>query len=286
MRNSVLLLIIFIWFTIRGVKCQSLVEDPSQLSQILNREKIKSAFIKKIIIRTSVKFDNDIIRPGIQDIIYEFDEAGNPKVIFEINRYKSRTDSIITSFYRNSENKIITKVTHDAKFTSVEIMDYINEKMVKVENYLISKASNWHEFIYDDKLMWSDSMVYTETGIDVYNQFKTLYRRHILLKNSSGQIIQEKIYGRNGKLEKRIEYEYKSGQITSIKVEHHNELMFDWQKDFFYGEHGLTEEHYYKNRALEYKRKISYLSNGIPELDLLRNERTGKMIIQKLEYLK
>lgn len=286
MRNSLLLLIVFISLISKDVKCQSFVEDPSQVRQILNREKITSNFIKKVIITSSVKFDNEIIRPGIQDIIYEFDETGNTKVIVDINRYKNRTDSVVTYFYRNTKNEVITKVIHDAKFTTVEIMDYINGKMIKVENYLISKTSNWHEFIYSDKLMWSDSIVYTEKGMDVYNQFKTLYRSHILFKNSQGQIIQEKIYAKNRKLDKSIYYEYKDKQIMSIKVEHNGDLMFDWKKNFFYGEQGLIEEHYYKNGALEYKRKISYLSNGLPELDLLRNERTGKMTIYKLEYIK
>ena len=286
MRNFVFLLIVFISLISRCVKCQSFVEDPSQLSQILDPQKVKSSQFKKVIITGSVKFDNNIIRPGIQDFIFEFDEAGNPKVIVEINKYKSRIDSITTIHYRNAKNQLITKVIQDVKFTSVEMMDYRNDSLMKLENYLLSKTANWYEFIYDDKLMWSDSIFYTETGMEVYNQFKTLYRSHALLRSPEGQIIKEKIYAKNGKLEKSIQYEYKSGQISLIKVEHNSDLMFDWQKNFFYGEYGITEEHYFKKGSLEYIRKISYLFNGLPELDIMRNEKTGKMIINKFEYIK
>ena len=63
-------------------------------------------------------------------------------------------------------------------------------------------------------------------------------------------------------------------------------MMYSWSREFEHNENGLAVERYYKEGELEYVRKISYLKNGLPELDIKRNEHTGKMTIYKITYIK
>ncbi len=65
-----------------------------------------------------------------------------------------------------------------------------------------------------------------------------------------------------------------------------NPLMFNWKKEFKYDEVGLTDIQYYKDDHLEYKRKITYNSEGLIELDLKRNESNKKMTILQFKYFK
>ena len=256
----------------------------SERDMIFDQNILESLGIKRAHINISYKYDLESIKSSNRSILYEFDENAKLKRKIVIRPFRKRRDSTIIIFFRNDVGEIETQVRHDPKYTYVDLMEYSDGKMIKHQNYQMKRNLNWNENIYPEKLMWSDSLAYQDNGIEVYNQFGTKYKRSKLIWNEKGNIIEVKSYDRGGKWQKTIHYKHKENLLISIEEENGNKLMYDWKKEFKYNDFGLSEEKYYKNGILEYIRKISYSKNGLPELDLIRNEVTGKMSISEIMF--
>ena len=218
--------------------------------------------------------------------MFEFDPIGNVKTKIEINPFKDRQDSIITQFIRNKTGQIAMKVKTDPRYTYVELMEYNDNQLIGHEYYQMNKTSNWNENLYDDKMMWSDSIYYSEDRIKVYNRYKKNYRKHHIKTNENNQIIQNSQYDQSGRWLKTISYSYSENVLIAMEEANSNPLMFNWKKEFIYDEKGLIDVHYNKDDHLEYKRKITYNSKGLIELDLKRNELNKKMTILQFKYFK
>lgn len=236
----------------------------------------------------SFKYDREVIKPSNEEVHIEFDKNGRITKIIEINPFRHRKDSIITQFYRNSDGRPNTIVKHDPRYTYVELVTYNNGgREVKRENYQMHKSLKWEENLYPGKLMWADSLAYVERGIEVYNKFETRYKTFSQQKDAHGQVIEEKEYNRSKNLVRTRNFEYYQGAIHKIKEDNIGDLFFDWAKHIEYDELlRIKEIQYYKQGELNYVRRITYLENGLPELDLIRYNSTGKMNILKITYFK
>ena len=75
-----------------------------------------------------------------------------------------------------------------------------------------------------------------------------------------------------------------NGDVKSVEEINMNQFLFNWKKEFKYERGKLKEERYFKDGTLKYYRKISYLTNDLPELDIRRDDQTKKMTIVKFVY--
>ncbi len=265
--------------------CQDIFVDMSKKDLLFDKELISKHKVKGAVFEVSYKYDMDIIKDSKNEVYYHFDDNGNIADRIVISPFRKRRDSVVNIYIRDEKERISVQVVHDPLYTYVDLYKYDEGKISKHENYQMKRTQQWNENIYDEKLMWSDSIHYGETYIEVYNRFGTKYKNHKIEK-TSGKVTTIKSYDRRGKWEKTTELNYSGNDLISIDEKYSSNLMYPWRKEFTYNEYGLVEEKYYKEGELEYTRKISYREDGLPELDLKRNEHTGKMSIHKITYIR
>ena len=93
-------------------------------------------------------------------------------------------------------------------------------------------------------------------------------------------------YDQSGKISSHHKYSYdENDRIISIEENNMNPYLFNWKKTFEYDEFGrLIRSDYFKDEVLLRFRKITYLPNGLPELDITRIELEKKLIITQYKY--
>jgi hypothetical protein len=268
------------------VQSQEIVSDPSEIINLFNPERIKSSNISEVRADYSFKYDTKVIVQTKRYAIYEFNDHGFVKSITEIKKVRGRLDSVITYLYWNGNREVSTKVVIDNWFTQIEMFEYEDERLSRHSFYQMKKRPDWNEHLSNKKLMWSDSIWYEDNYVVHCNRWGVNYKRYYLKKDDDGQIISISEYDRAKKLVQTMNYTYDDYHLVQIEQINTMKYMFDWKQEFSYNSDLVSEEKYYKDNRLEYVRRISYLENGLPELDLKRNERTKKMFIVQFEYSK
>jgi len=262
------------------------MEDPSESTQLFDPDLMVVNGIISVKVKIAFKYDLESIHQTGEIILFEFDQNGYVKIKTEINPFKDRQDSIITQYFRKKSGKLIMKVKTDPRYTYVEIFEYNNHQLIGHEYYQMNKTRNWNENLYDKNLMWSDSIHYDEGEINVFNRYGKNYRNHRIKRNENDKIIRNSVYDQSGRWLKTISFSYRENILESMEEVNNNRLMFNWKKEFKYNKNGLSDVYYFKNNRLEYKRKLSYNSEGLIEIDLKRNESNKKMTILQFDYSK
>lgn len=193
-------------------------------------------------------------------------------------------DTVTAEFFRNKEGLLSAVARTDLAYTTVLLTSYIEGRLSRQQYYQLRSTGDWNEKLTDENMIWSDSASWKGDRAGIYNQYDFLYKTIVVTRGPGGEIVSELHYEPDGKLISTFKFTWDGGRLTSAEEVAARPGSFGWRKEFSYGKEGLSEVRYYKSGELQYTRRITYNQYGLPELDLNRNEKTGRMTIARYEY--
>ena len=234
----------------------------------------------------SIKYDNNPIRKINHYKVYDF---GQGKLVgtTEVKEYRTRTDSIEESYHRDGNDQIIFIVEKKLGTTSVKHREFSDSRLLSISNYQFKNTKDWHDNLSPKTMIWQENLTYSDSKISVSNQYAVIQKEIILEKDSNEKIVSNSTYNSSGKVSSHHYYKYNgAGLMTSAEEKNFNKYLFDWKKTFEYDDQNrLIRVDYFKEGKLLWFRKITYAKNGLPELDITRNEEIGKLEIRQFKYL-
>lgn len=254
---------------------------------LISVEQVKRHRIQRILASFSYKYDKDVIHQTNREVIHVFDSSGLATETCELNHFRKRLDSAIDHYYYMKNCYLTTHVHTDAQGSMVYTFEDMSDHF-RFSAYLVPLKLEWNENLSRDFLLWSDSVI--NEGSDKYvsyNEFGKPYKYLVERHNKFGQLTGIDLYQQGGRLICAYDYDIDSGDIIqSIEARPNNSMMFGWRKEFTYDtDNRLSEVRYFKEGKLESFRRISYSEDGLPEIDITRNELTTKMDIVRYEYI-
>lgn len=240
--------------------------------------------IKTIHAEYAYKYDLQVIRDDKKEITYYFNERGKISRKIEQRHYHNKEDSIIFEYYYDKQGQVSTYVKTESKNHTVMLLDE-GDTHYKISLYLIPKALKWNVHVNSEYMIWSDSVFNKDFKKQYYNQHDVHYKNLTHYRDPVTKSESLSIYSKDGRLQRKVSYSLEeNGDLKSIEEKNTNPYLFDWKKTFEYDEGVFVEERYYKEEVQQHLRKITYKDNGLPELDIQRNDITKKMTIIEFEY--
>lgn len=242
--------------------------------------------IKRIHAEYSFKYDLQTIKDDKKEVTYLFNEKGQISKKIEQRHYHNKEDSITFEYYYDKFGQVTTYVKTESKNHTVMLLDkWDSVTAFKVSLYLIPKSMKWNDHVNFEFLIWSDSVYINGLKFQYYNQHGLNYKNMMHAPSSPSKEESLSIYSQDGRLRRKLIYDFaENGELKSIDEKNLNRFLFDWGKTFEYDQGIFIEERFYKEGVQQYIRKITYKDNGLPELDIQRNDITKKMTIIEFEY--
>lgn len=285
MTRTILVCFCILCYQYSGAQNPKLPGDISTEMDLFENKIIAGQKIKRIRAEYSYKYDLQTIINDKKEVTYFFNEKGFIERKIEQMHYHNNSDSITSEYYYDTINQVTTYVKTEVKNHTVMLMDMMNDHHYKVSFYLIPKPLKWNENIDKKFLVWSDSIYMNGRKSHYFNQHGMNYKNYLMERSEDNHVESISVYSKDGRLSKKVSYAFNdNGELDSIDEKNLNPYMYDWKKAFKYDNGVFSEERFYKEGIQQYLRKITYQDNGLPELDIKRNDITKKMTIIQYKY--
>ena len=265
-------------------------DNPSLETQwvdLFPKKLVQDHGIKSIRATYAIKYDRQKMHFTNRELRYYFDEKARLIKMVELNIYGNRLDSVVDQYFYEGKHYLSTQLHSDAQSNTVYKIEREGNSTIS-SAYLIPKDLTWNVNLNSTFLLWSDSIRNEQNRVTYYNRYKKPYKYYVEEPSDNRAILKISEYFQGGKINSIQTLKIKDDKVvTSIEEKNFNKLLFNWKREYFYDDNYLLlQEQYFKKGMLASLRKISYGSDGLPEVDITRDEATTRMTIVQYTYEK
>lgn len=280
-----MVLVLLIWPVV--LFAQIFEEDlPDSYQNLFDKEALRKERVDMVHAKISIKYDREPIRNTYHHKWLHFNSKGELRNILEVKRYRTRMDSSLIEYHLNNDGRVIFLTESKLGTTSILNREFIEGNISEISYYQMKKTDKWSNRLSPENLIWKETVQREDDKFVYLNQYGKQKMSIRYEKDNRDRITENATFSYNGSISARHLYQYdESGKMISVEEINYNQYLFNWKKEFSYdSDERLEKVEYFKDVELVWFRKVSYLPNGLPEIDITRFEKEGKLEIVHWKY--